>query len=87
VTFESTAVNGVLTKTEAEAWKGTVAATGTATFMRFAPSADDCTGAADGSTGYRLQGLVGTDGSAELILTSTALVSGNEQTISLFQVS
>jgi hypothetical protein len=87
LTFEATATNGVLTKKASETWSGDIVATGTASFMRFAPSGDDCTGAANASTGYRLQDTVGVDATAGLILTSVDLVSGNTQTIDLFQVS
>ena len=84
LTFEGTASNGVLTKTESEAWKGPIVASGTATFLRHCESADDGTTAS--TTAKRLQDTVGTDISAGLVLTSTALVSGNTQNIDLYQV-
>lgn len=86
-TFETTATNGVLTKKASEAWSGSVAATGTASFWRLYVPAD--TGAtADASATYsRVQGTCGTDVTAEMVLPSVDLTSGNTQAINLFQVS
>lgn len=84
LTFESTAAGGVLTKTAAEAWSSTIAATGTATFFRFCESGDAGTGAS--TTAKRVQGTVGTTVASDGVLTSTSLTSGNTQTISLFQI-
>ena len=86
LTFDASATGGVLTKTASENWEGPIGATGTASFFRFCPTADNGQGAADPTTGYRLQDTVGLDASSGLILTSTSFVSGNTQTISLFQV-
>lgn len=84
LTFAATSTDGVLTKTGAETWEGTVAATGTATFWRFCEAGD--AGTAASTTAKRLQGTVGTTVASELILVSAALTSGNNQTISVFQV-
>lgn len=84
LTFSATATGGVLTKTSSETWEGTVAATGTATFYRFCESGDAGTGAS--TTAKRIQGTVGTTVASEGVLVSTSLTSGNNQTISLFQV-
>lgn len=82
LTFSGTADDGVLTKTAAEAWNGNVSTTGTATFFRFA-AADP---SAASTTDKRLQGTVGTTVLSDIVLTSTALVSGNTQALNLFQI-
>lgn len=86
LTMASASSGGVISKTAAENWQGTVLATGTATFFRYYIPAD--TGAtADGSaTNIRIQGSVGTDINSDMVLPSTSLVSGNTQQISLFQI-
>lgn len=84
LTFEATASGGVLTKTAAESWSSTIAATGTATFFRFCESGD--AGTALSTTAKRVQGTVGTTVASDGVLTSTSLTSGNTQTISLFQI-
>lgn len=83
-TFSGTATGGVLTKTSSETWEGTIAATGTATFYRFCESGDG--GSTLSTTAKRIQGTVGTTVASEGVLVSTSLTSGNNQTISLFQV-
>ncbi|WP_333676741.1 hypothetical protein [Dyella sp.] len=88
LTFATPAVNGVLSKTASEAWKGTNAASGNAAFWRFcANSADDGTTADTTFIYPRVQGTCGVDSSAEMILPSVALVSGAEQDINLFNLS
>jgi len=82
VTFEASATAGLLLKAAAEAWEGTNAATGTATWFRLAPTAD--TGAASTSA-LRVQGTVAQAG-ADLNITSTALTSGATQTVDYFSV-
>lgn len=85
LTFASTATGGALVKTDGEVWKGTIAATGTATFWRFYEASDD--GASNSSTAKRLQGSIGTTADAEIVLTTTSLVKDQDQSLSLFQVS
>lgn len=85
LTFEATATDGILTKTAAETWEGAIAASGTVTFYRFVDSTDDGTSAS--TTAKRVQGTVGTSVASDGVLTSVDLVSGNTQTVSLFQVS
>ncbi len=84
LSFEATATAGVLTKTAAEAWSGTVEATGTATFMRFVDSGD--APATSSTTSKRLQDTVGTSALNGLVLTSASLVAADVQTINLFQI-
>lgn len=84
LTFEATASGGVLTKTAAESWQGTVEATGTATFMRFVESGQS--GATSSTTIKRIQDTVGTSALNGLVLTTAALTSGNTQQINLFQI-
>src|ERR1700743_1720013 len=79
LTFDGTATGGVLTKTAAETWEGTNAATGTATFWRFCEAGD--AGTALSTTALRLQGTIGTSVASEMVLVSAALTSGNNQTI------
>ncbi len=75
--WDATPVNGALMKDAAQAWSGTNAATGTATFFRIALPAD--TGTAS-STAVRIQGDVATAGAA-LNLSSLSLVSGAPLTL------
>lgn len=88
-TFSATAANGVLSKTSTETWQGTVAATGTASFWRmYVPSVGSDNGqTADTSAAHcRVQGTVGTDVTADMVLPSAALTSGNTQAINQFQM-
>lgn len=84
---------GVLGKAEAEVWSGVVelvgaqagAGTLAPTFYRFCAAGDDGRGAANASTGYRVQGAVGGPNSgAELQLGATDLVEGNTQPVGSF---
>lgn len=86
LTFATPAVNGVLTKTAAEAWTGNNVATGTAAFWRFATAGDPGTAVDTTFVKPRVQGTVGTDATADMVLPSTSLVSGNAQAINLFQI-
>lgn len=83
LTFETSATDGVVTKTVAEVWRGTNAASGTATFCRLVTSSDD--GLASTSQ-YRVQGTVGVVG-AQLNLSSTSLVASATQDIDFFAVA
>lgn len=92
LTFDAP-VNGVLTKSPAEVWRGTVQFEGvdssqttlTPTFYRFCAAGDDGRAAADALAGSRLQGAVGGPSSgAELRLGLTTLTAGNEQPVGDF---
>lgn len=84
LTFDTNAPNGVMQMPASAVWKGTNAATGTASFWRYNSSLTDNnsatpTGTPGSATNaqYRLQGTCGTDATSSLLLTSTALVSSN----------
>lgn len=85
LTFQNTAVNGVLRKTTAEVWKGAALATATVTFFRFCTDTDDGTGASDGSHA-RVQGTVGTDATYGMILTSTSFTASDLLDLTDFQI-
>lgn len=84
LTFEATAPGGVLTKTAAETWTGTIAAAGTATFFRYSEAADD--GTTLSTTYKRVQGTVGTTVASDAVLKSVVLAAGNAQDVDLFQI-
>jgi hypothetical protein len=83
LTFEPTAVDGVLQKTLDEVWNGTVASTGTAAFFRLVLPSD--TNAASTSAA-RVQGSVKLIG-GDINLTNLSLTAGVVQTLDYFQVS
>lgn len=83
LTWEASAVSGVISKTVAETWQGTNVDSGTASFFRFVQPAD--TGAAS-TTELRVQGLVGLVG-AELNLSSVTLTVSAVQTVNHFNVA
>lgn len=85
-TWQNTSSNGVLTKTAAETWSGTVGTAGTATFFRICVGTDNGQGAAAAGN-YRVQGAVGTDISADLILATTALAASSVITLSNAQLA
>lgn len=80
LTFDAAASSGVLAKASGEVWKGTNAASGTASFYRFVAPGD--TGALS-TTEARMQGAIAVSG-AELNLSSTTLTAAAEQTIDYF---
>lgn len=83
LTFDSTAVGGVLSKTPAEVWSGNNVAAGTASFYRLETSGDD----QDASTTLpRVQGTVGLLG-ADLNLSSVDLANGAPQAIDYFTMA
>lgn len=84
LTFEPDATAGVLTKTQSEAWSGTIDNSGTATFYRFCEAGDD--GSAQSDTAKRVQGTIGTTVNNDGVLTNTDLTAGNTRSISLFQI-
>lgn len=86
VTWQNTATNGVMTKTTAETWAGTIGATGTATFFRYCVGSDAGTGVA-GAGNYRVQGTVGTDIAADLLVATTNFVATNVITLSNGQLA
>lgn len=83
LTMAAAAAAGVLTKTLAEVWSGTNAATGTAAFYRHVAPADDGTLS---TTQARIQGEIATAGS-DLNLTSTTLTATATQTIDNYSVA
>ena len=74
--------SGVLTKAAAEAWYGTNAASGYASFYRFAPIADDGTLS---TTAKRCQGTVGILGT-DLIVASAYFTLGQQQRIDSYAI-
>jgi hypothetical protein len=80
INFDATPTSGVLVKAPAEVWSGTCVASGTASFYRFVPLADDGTSS---TTFKRMQGTVGVVG-ADLLVSSTTFVSGNLRQINSF---
>lgn len=80
--FESTAVNGMLSKAAAGIWTGDCVATGTATFYRLGAISDT---AAASTTTVRIQGTVGLAG-ADLNVTNTTFTNGEEKRIDYFVV-
>lgn len=84
LTFEAAAADGILTKTAAEAWSGVFAASGAATFYRYCEAGD--AGTAASTTAKRVQGPIGTTVASEGVVPSTDVVSGNTQSIDLFQI-
>jgi hypothetical protein len=81
--LDTAAVSGAITKALAEVWKGTNAASGTASFYRHVTAADD---GASSTTQQRIQGSIGTSGK-ELNLSDTGLTSGAEQAIDHYVIS
>lgn len=84
LTFEATATDGVLTKTAAEAWESTAAATGTATFFRHCAAAD--AGTAISTTAPRVQGTLGTTSASDAQLVSTSITASQSLSIDLYQL-
>jgi hypothetical protein len=83
LTFETNAVDGVLSKNSGQVWEGTAVANGTATFCRLAPTAD---AGGFSTTAVRIQGDAGLAGRF-LNLTSTAIVTGAVQRIGNLSVA
>jgi hypothetical protein len=71
LTFESTAVDRAMVKTEAETWQGATTA-GTAGYFRLVASADDGT---ESTTQPRIQGECGTTAGADMYMASTTLTT------------
>ena len=82
LTWESTLVNGQLTKNASETWSGVALATATATWGRFVTVADDGSAITDTTAVAfpRIQGDVSTVG-AFINLDNPAMTSGAVQTI------
>lgn len=87
---------GFISKTVAEAWKGTVDITGLhnadstidPTFFRFCTAADDGSGVANSTTGYRLQGTVGSiSGGFDLGCNPTTFTDGTVREIGAFGIA
>ena len=71
LTWEAAATGGIMVKTTAEVWSGTVLATGTAGWFRIMENADP--GTASSTTLMRIDGTISTTG-ADLNLTNLSLV-------------
>lgn len=82
LTFEAVPAAGVLSKSTTEAWKGTNAATGTASFYRFVAPGD--TGV-ESTTERRAQGTVGIL-NADLLLASVSLIISQEQRVDFYAI-
>jgi hypothetical protein len=86
VTFQNTAANGVMSKTASETWSGVIGATGVASFFRYVVGADNGAGVA-GAGNYRVQGVVGTDITADMLVATTNFVAGVTITLSNGQLA
>ncbi len=82
LTFEAAAVNGVISKTAAENWTSTIAASGTVSFFRLETASDDQTAS---TTFARIQGSVGLVGE-DLNISTLAKTAGETQDIDFFNV-
>lgn len=88
-----TPVAGLLSKAEAEAWRSTAAFDGfesaaanlTPVFFRFCAAGDNGRAAANASTGYRIQGTVGSLASgADMVMGETTIAPGAELPVNSF---
>ena len=82
ITFDTTASGGVLAKAPAEAWKGTMVATGYFSFCRIGAT-DDVDG--ESTTAVRAQLTVGVVGK-EIIVSAANKTTGEEQRLDQFYV-
>lgn len=80
LSWESAAEDNVISKSASQVWKGTVAATGTATFFRIVLPDDDGTAS---TTALRMQGAVGV-AVGELLIANTAFTAAELRTINSF---
>ncbi len=83
LTLESAASDGQINKNSGEAWEGTAAASGTATYFRVEPQSDD---QSQSTSFQRIQGTVG-GGGADLFLANTSIVSGNTYVLDFFSLT
>lgn len=83
INMEAAAVGGTIEKKTTEAWKGTNAASGVATFYRHVAVGDN---GSLSTTQARLQGAIGTAG-AEMNFTSTSLTAGADQNVDYYRVT
>lgn len=84
IEFDTTAVNGTISKAPAEVWSGvTLAPGGTMTFYRHVAPGDDGTAS---TTQYRIQGEIGTVGK-EMNLSSPTKTTGELQTVDYYSVT
>ena len=82
LSFEAASVDGVLSKLSTQVWSGIAEASGTASFYRFAPIADDGTAS---TTDFRMQGTVGVL-NEDLILAVSTQTIGVDQAIHYYSV-
>lgn len=83
LTFDTTAVGGVIPKAPAETWSGTNGASGTATHFRLVAVGDDGTLS---TTQARVQGTIGVGGT-DMVVGSAALTNGATFTINYATLS
>lgn len=95
LTFDAP-VDGFIGKATAEAWEATIDITGfhgsdttiEPTFFRYCMGADDGSGAANTTTGYRLQGTVGSiNGGFDLGCNPTTFTDGTTREIGAFGIA
>ena len=82
ISFETDAVNGIISKKTTESWRGTMVATGVAAFYRMVSLTDNGT---EQATAIRLQGSVAAL-NADLNIADVNLVSGEEQRVDAYAV-
>ena len=82
LTMETAATGGGLPKLASQVWKGTNAASGTASFFRFVASGDD---GLLSTTQVRLQGTIATAG-ADMNISDVNLTAAAEQAVDFFVV-
>jgi hypothetical protein len=83
LSFDTPAVDGVLSKAAAEVWAGVNVATGTAKFFRMQDAADTDDAS---TTAIRIQGTVALAG-GDINLSSLGLTSGATQTLNSFNIA
>lgn len=83
LSFDTSAVAGIISKPSGVVWSGTNLATGSASYYRHVAAGDDATLS---TTQARIQGTVATVG-ADLNLSSTSLTSGASQAIDYYSVT
>ncbi len=83
LSFETSAVDGALSKLSSQVWSGTCEASGTASFYRLVNDADDGT---ESTTAPRVQGSIGVAG-ADMNISNPTLVALALQPVDYFSVA
>lgn len=83
VTFDTTAAARAIVKNTGEVWSGTIVASGTPTYFRMSPPADDGTAS---TVTARLQGTVAL-ANADILVSSLTFTAGDERVMRYFTVS